>query len=277
MSSVSGLSKPSKDYSETIDPQAVLDELQFVQKQLSANQDVSEYVAPVETRKELQELEHQRTTLEVVTSLFGTAFIASTAVSIVGLIGLALAWKPLTRIQKVSRLIKLIEDLLGAFENLGVEALPLLRVPKLQPIDLFVRFPGKEFLLFAVRSFGESTIVYNESKQALYYKRGRKGSKRWEPDPMQELSDQAYWLRKNRRELFGSSKGVRKPMAKVVVIWGKTQLDQHREHLYAKVGGQKFLFIPREGGACYVIHQSQVVEFTRAYLVERQSKLLVNS
>jgi len=274
MSSLSGFFKPNQDYPETIDPQAVLDELQFVQEKLSDSEKASEYIAPVETRSKLQELEHQRTTLEVVTSVFGTAFIGSTAVSIVGLIGLALAWKPLTRIQKLARLIKLIETLLEAFEDLGVEALPLIRVPDLQPIDLFVRFPGKEFLLFAVRSFGESTIVYNEKKQALYYKRGRKGSKRWEPDPMQELSDQAYWLRKNQRELFGSSKGVRKPMAKVVVIWGKTQLDQHREHLYAEVGGQKFLFLPREGGACYVIHESQVVEFTRAYLVERQSKLI---
>ncbi|MBE7383809.1 MAG: hypothetical protein F6J95_020635 [Leptolyngbya sp. SIO1E4] len=277
MSSVSGLSKPSKDYPETIDPQAVLDELQFVHEQLADSEKASEYIAPVETRRKLQELEHERTSWEVAASVFGTAFIGSMALSIVGLLGLALAWKPLTRIQKLSRLIKLIETLLEAFEDLGVEALPLIRVPDLQPIDLFVRFPGKEFLLFAVRSFGESTIVYNESKQALYYKRGRKGSKRWEPDPMQELSDQAYWLRKNRRELFGSSKGVRKPMAKVVVIWGKTQLDQHRDHLYAKVGDQKFLFIPRERGACYVIHQSQVVEFTRAYLVERQSKLLVNN
>ncbi|MDX2099907.1 MAG: hypothetical protein SFW36_19205, partial [Leptolyngbyaceae cyanobacterium bins.59] len=89
---------------------------------------------------------------------------------------------------------------------------------------------------------------------------------------LMELSEQAYWLRKNRRDLFGNSKGVRKPMAKVLVVWNRTQLEGHKEHLYATVGGKRFLFIPREGGACYVIHSSQVIDFIRAWLVHRQSQ-----
>ncbi|NJR64043.1 MAG: hypothetical protein HC769_38015 [Cyanobacteria bacterium CRU_2_1] len=266
------LQQPSKDYPETIDNQAVLKELATVQERLST-EEASEYLAPIDSRVSLQQLEVERDTLAtLITSVGSASIIVGLTTFSVALLGLLLAWKSTTRLEKVARITILITAILEEFESLGVETLPFLKVPGYQPIDLFVRFPGKEFLLFAVRSFGESKIVYNESKQALYYKRVKNGLKKWQPDPLTELSEQAYWLRKNKRELFGNSKGVRKPMAKVLVIWGKTQLDEHQEHLYAPLGDQKFLFISREGGACYVIHQNQICDFVRAWLVHRQSQ-----
>jgi len=65
--------------------------------------------------------------------------------------------------------------------------------------------------------------------------------------------------------------GVRKPIAKVLVFWNQTQIDPHPEHLYTMFGGKRFLFISREGGACYVIHSTQVVDFVHAWLVHCQS------
>lgn len=264
------LPEPSKDYLETVDNRAVVKELEAIQERLS---EVSEYTAALDTREKLQQLELEKDDLTaLITSLISGSILAGLASLSVGWLGLLLVWKPATRLEKVSRIIKLINTILEEFEETGVETLPFIKVPGQQPIDLFVRFPGKEFLLFAVRSFGESSIVYNEGKQALYYKRHKKGLKKWEPDPLTELSEQGYWLRKNKRELFGkNSNGARKPMAKVLIVWNKTTLHAHNEHLYATIGGKRFLFIPREGGACYVIHSTQVIDFIRAWLAHRQS------
>jgi hypothetical protein len=264
------LPKPSKDYPETIDNRAVLEELEVVKEGLS-REEVLEYVPPVKSRDHLQQLETEKENLSALIALIGASSVVGLTAFSSGTLWLLLPlWKPMTRLEKVARLCKVIAEILDEFEDWGVETLPLIEVPKYQPIDLFVRFPGKEFLLFAIRSHGKSTIVYNDANQWLYQKRGSKGRSRWKPDPLIDLSEQAYWLRKNRRDLFGSSKGVRKPMAKVLVLWGKTQLGQHQEHMYKQIGDQKFLFITREEGACYVIHQSQMINFIRAWLVHRQ-------
>ncbi|MBD2123268.1 hypothetical protein [Trichocoleus sp. FACHB-262] len=273
MSTTPILQTPSKDYPETIDNWAVLQELKILQEKLQ-EKEVADYVTPVDNREILQKLELEKDELtSIITSIgFGSILTGLTTFSI-ALLGLLLAWKPMVRLEKVARLIKLITAILEEFESQQVETLPLQKVPgREQPIDLMIRFPGKEFLLLAIRSFGEATIIYNESRGMLYYKRERKGLNKLKPDPLTDLSEQAYWLKKNRRDFFGSSKGVRKPMAKVLVIWGQTKLATHQEHLYTTLGGQKFLFIPREGGACYVIHQTQVIEFIRAYLAHRQSQ-----
>lgn len=266
------LPQPSKDYPDTFDNQAILKELEVVQERLSSDE-ASEYISSLESREKLQQLEIEKGELTtLLASIASGSFIAGLTTCSLAWLGLLLTWKPATRLEKVARAIKLINSILEEFETMEVETLPFIKVPRYQPIDLFIRFPGKEFALFAIRSFGKSKIVYNEQKQALYYKRIKNGIKKWEPDPLMELSEQAYWLRKNKRELFGNSKGVRKPMAKVLIVWNQTQIDTHEEHLYATIGGKKFLFIPREGGACYVIHSTQVIDFIHAWLVHRQSQ-----
>ena len=274
MSTTPILQTPSKDYPETIDNWAVLKELETLQDRIQ-EQEVAEYVAPFDNREALQKLELEKDELSaVITSIgFGSILTGLTTFS-VGLLGLLLAWKPMVRLEKVARLIKLMKLILENFEELGVEMLPLHKTPKAQPIDLIVRFPGKEFLLFAIRSHGDSTVVYNQNKEALYHKRGQKGMSRWKPDPLDDLAEQEFWLRNNRRNFFGgTAKGSRRPMAKVLIVWGQTRLDEHQEQLYANVDNQKFLFIRREkGGAFYVIHQTQVTDFIRAYLAHRQSQ-----
>lgn len=261
----------SKDYGETVDNDVVLEVLKVVQEELS-KEEVSAYKVESHNRESLQQLELEEKRLSELIKATGV-------ISLIGILtyvpltwlGVLLTWKHLTRLEKVIRMRKIISAIVDRFGSQKVETLPFIKVPGYQPIDLFVRFPGKEFLLFAVRSFGNSEIVYKEKKGFLYYVREKNGIKQWNPDPMLELSEQAYWLHKNRRELFGSSKGVRKPLAKVLVIYKPTRLAQHPEHLYTDVGGQKFLFIPREAGACYAIDSTQVVDFIQAWLVHRQS------
>ncbi len=268
------LPKPSKDYPETIDNWAVIRELETLQGKIQ-EEELAEYVAPLDNRETLQKLELERDELTgIITSIgFGSLITGLTTFS-VGLLGLLLAWRPMIRLEKVARLIKIMNLILENFEADGVEMLPLCKTPKSQPIDLIIRFPGKEFLLFAIRSHGDSTVVYNEKKGALYHKRGQKGSSQLKPDPLSDLAEQEFFVRKYRREFFGgTAKGSRRPMAKILVVAGQTQLDEHQEQLYANVGDQKFLFIRREqGGAFYIIRQEQVVDFIQAYLGQRRAQ-----
>lgn len=267
------IQKPSKDYRETIDNHAVLKELETLKERL-LQEEASKYIAPLDNRESLQKLEIEKDELSAIIASIGVSAIATGLTTFsVGLLGLLLAWKPMVRLEKVARLIKLMTAILEEFEPMEVEMLPLVKIRTAQPIDLIVRFPGKDFILFAIRSHGDSTVIYNENKQALYHKRRQKGISRWKPDPLTELNEQEFWLRKDKRFFFGgTAKGSRRPLAKVLVAWGETQLDEHQEHLYSKLGDQKFLFIRREqGGASYVIHQDQVIDFIRAYLAHRQS------
>lgn len=264
---------PNSDYPNTIDTRKFLHGLEAVQDMIGGEAP-DEYLTPIDNLESLQQLEDEKDHLSTVAiTTFTTGFVAGLALFSTAWLFMLFAWRPTVRLEKVSRLIRLINEMLEAFEEMQIETLPLLKVPNYQPIDLFVRFPGKEFLLFAIRSYGDSTVVYNEAKQALYHKRVKKGLSQCKPDPLVDLVEQEFWLRKNRKGLFGmSARASRRPMAKVLVIWKPSRLYEHHEHMYAKLGDQKFLFIRREGGACYVIYRDQVISFIRAYLAQRRSQ-----
>ncbi|BAU16005.1 unknown protein (plasmid) [Leptolyngbya sp. NIES-3755] len=263
-----------EDYPVAINTRDYLRQLEIVQD-IVGREPPPDYSTSIDNLENLQQLETEKSQLSKVTLTTLTAFFVMglTTFSVAWLFML-FAWRPAVRLEKVSRLIRLITEILEAFEEMRVEMLPLLKVPKCEPIDLFVRFPGKEFLLFSVRSYGDSAVVYHETKQALYHKRvKRQGLSRCKPDPLIELTEQEFWLRKNRKDLFGgSAKGSRRPMAKVVVIWKPSRLFEHREHLYSTLSDQRFVFIRKEGGAYYLIYRDQVIDFIRAYLAHRQSQ-----
>ncbi len=265
---------PNQDYPETINNRVILKELETLRQRIQEPV-AADYVAPVDNREALQRLAIEKDDLTVVVQSLGIgSLLAGLTPFSIGILGLLLVWKPMVRLQKISRLITLMETILAEFEGDGVEMLPLQKIPKAQPIDLFIRFPGKEFLIFAIRSHGEETAVYNSNRDAFYLRRGQKGIHKWKPDPLEELAEQEFWFRKNSRNfLGGSAKASRRPMSKVLVVWGETQLAAHQEQMYVNLDGKKFLFIRREkGGAFYVIHHTQVTEFIRAYLAHRQSQ-----
>lgn len=136
----------------------------------------------------------------------------------------------LKRVEKVSRILRVGTAILDAFEFQGVELYPRLEVPGHNPLDLFVRFPLLALLLISLRSMRGAEIVFKEENETLYAKRKGKGSKKWLPDPLLELSDYQSWLKANRQQFGISSKEVRKPLAKVLVLCGETKLDEHKEH-----------------------------------------------
>jgi len=178
----------------------------------------------------------------------------------------------LNRLKKLGQLIRVVTAIVNAFETEGVEIFPRLEAPGYQPIDLFIRFPDKEFLLISIRSFSSSTIVYNEKLEALQIRRrGRKGLYIWRPDPLTELSEQEQVLRKTRRDLFGgSSRDSRRPLGKVLVMSEGTNVDEHSAHLYRSVETQKWLTVKKRGTTT-VVKEDQITAFIRTYLIEQKA------
>lgn len=215
----------------------------------------------------------------------GAAFVTLFSVSLPVLGSLAAA--PLVipmgfvlrRVQKLHQLMRVLKPLLEAFEEDGMEALTELQVPGFQytALDLFVRFPSKNFFAIALRSQGKTKITYNEEKQAFVVRKldNGKGLRPWKPDHLEQLRQQEYWLRKNHAEtLFGKgAKDRRKPLVKLLVITGETLINQHPEHLYATIGNQKVLLIRRQGsGSIYVMRQEQLVDFIKGWLNQSQTE-----
>lgn len=221
---------------------------------------------PLHGWEALHQLEREKEYLSNVSAGFGAAGIASGALlGSPGFILLALAYKPLIRVTKLVRIIKVMRLLLEQFEGQRIQIFPCLEVPEHEPLDLYIRFPNSQ-LLVSIRSMKDSEVVYNERTEHLYSKRKKGGLRKWLPCPLVELSDYQAWLYKNRQQFGLSSKQVQKvPLAKVLLLWNSTMIHSHREHLYTSVGNLQLLALKRKG-TTFVIKENDIVNFVKSYL-----------
>lgn len=174
---------------------------------------------------------------------------------------------PLQRWKKLMQICPNMENLLQEFEAEGVEIFPEIKTGR-GDLDLFMRFPVKQYFAIALRAVGHAAITYREDKEALYFKylKGAKGVKRWNIDHLKDLSDQEFWIRKNERELFGgSARDVRRPLTKILVLTGETKLGNNAEHLYLDIGGAKVLSIQQKS-ITYVVEETELGHFIRHWL-----------
>jgi hypothetical protein len=228
---------------------------------------------PLHNWEALHQLEKEQDSL-ALQSTVSTAVAAGAGVfgNPVGFFIFALAYKPLIRLGKLARILKVMRVLLEEFQDEGILVFPCLQVPEHEPLDLFVIFPEKIHLLISLRSKGDCKIVFNEGREILYTKHEKKGLRRWLPCPLVELSDYHSWLGKNRRTFGISANAIRKyPVIKLMVLWKPTRLEHHREHLYNKMDQMSVLALSRKGTAL-VIDEEDVLSFVRATLAHNQAK-----
>lgn len=235
-----------------------------------------EPVLPLHNREAVAQLAKEKEYLANAVKVFGLVAIAiAAALNAAGFLIFSVAYKPLVAVQKIARLEIVSTEVLDRFEHMGVQVFPTQRVAdgtEKNPIDIFIRFPGKAHIILSIRSKGEAEIVFNESKETLYVKRKGKGMRLWQPCPLVELGDYATWLNKNRQIYGLSAKEVRNvPLAKVLVLWSPSKLDSHREHLYSKIGSIQLLALRRKGVA-FVIHKEEICDFIQAYLDSYEAK-----
>ncbi|AFZ15484.1 hypothetical protein Cri9333_4705 (plasmid) [Crinalium epipsammum PCC 9333] len=218
----------------------------------------------------LKELEWEKDCLFRGSATFWIAMFATGVFVSIAWVVMGLVYKPLVRVTKLARIIKVMRPLLEEFEGQGIQIFPCLEVAGHEPLDFYIRFP-EAHLLISMRSMGKSEIVYKETKETLFVRRKGKGIKKWHPDPLVELSEYQASLIKNRQQFGMASREVRKPLAKVLVISGETTIDEHEEHLYATLSGERFLALNRKGTA-FVIKENQLINFMKAYIVAYQTQ-----
>jgi hypothetical protein len=228
---------------------------------------IVEVELPLHNHAALEQLKQERDRLSLEAAATGAAGIAtSLTVNPIGLLFFALAYPPTIRVEKLTRIITVMEALLTEFEASDVRIFPTVAQPEGNPIDLFVQFPKKAHIIISIRSKGNGEVIYNEEKEALYLRRDEKGTRLWRPCPLVELGDYAMWLNKNRTIFGMSSREIRNlPLAKVLVLWNPTRPNRHRQHLYSTVGSVELLAIKRKGVA-FLITKEEVTDFTKAYL-----------
>jgi hypothetical protein len=197
---------------------------------------VSEPTQPTETNpitlplhnwEALHQLEKEQESL-VLQGTVSSAVAAGTGVfgNPLGFFIFALAYRPLIRLEKLARIIKVMRVLLEEFQDMGILVFPCLQVPEHEPLDLFVIFPKKIHLLISIRSKGDCKIVFNEEREILYTKHEKKGLRRWLPCPLVELSGYHSWLGKNRRTFGISANAIRK--YPVIKADGSVETDSAR-------------------------------------------------
>lgn len=243
-------------------------------KDAQANTDDSDLVFP-NNRQALQYLEQEQERLEVLGHM-ATAAAASLWLLFppAGAVGLMLPLRDiLNQLQKAGQIKNNLTLLLEKFEDRGVILTPNLAVPDNGSLDLFVRFPNPPKAVFAIgfRTNGESSIFFNEEKEALFFRRKRGGYKAWQVDLFRRFALQEFWLRKNRQSLFGqSSRDKNRPAVKLLVLTGKTRLGQHSEHLYAMIGEQRVLNV-RNKVSLFIMEEHQLTPFIEAWLAKLNS------
>jgi len=246
-----------------------------IQKRLDVV-DVDEQQKQHNNRAILRDLERQRDLLTISCYAVGVGTLAG--MGLVGFNPLVVAAMPplsvlLGRLQTIGQQVSMMQRLIDAFEAEGIEIHPRLNPPGLRQIDFFLRFPDKKFVALMIASRGDSVISFNEKIETLQCRKKGGGLKNWEPDPLSILSLQILWIAKERRDLKGgSSKDARKPVAKMLVLWGDTKLGDHNEELYSTMaGGYRAVWIRKYGSVC-IVQEDQVIDAMKAYLAEERAQ-----
>ena len=174
-------------------------------------------------------------------------------------------------IRKLNQVIPVMESLLDEFEDQRVVIQPRIDLPKYGSLDLLLRLtqpPNKVTFGIALRSQGDANIIYNEKKESFYIRRhkGRGGLYAWNPNHIEQLGEQEFWLRKNCREVFGeSARDKNRPMVKLLVLTDNTKLGKHSENLYETIGDQKVLLLKKRCSV-YVVEEEHLIPFLRAWI-----------
>jgi len=221
----------------------------------------------------MQQLERERERLSQLAAGIGVVGTAAGAIASPGFLILAVAYRPLIRVTKISRIIEVMQSLLEAFGD-QLQIYPCIEVPGAEPIDLLIIAPEKAYLLISIRSKSkeEAKVVYNEANETLYTKHKRRGLRKWLPCPLVELSEYHAWLNKNRREFDISANAIRRyPVIKTLILWKPMEIDRHGEHLYSNMGETTTLSLSRKGTAL-VIEQDEVLNFVKGCLTRSPSE-----
>ena len=171
------------------------------------------------------------------------------------------------RVEKLTRIIEVMEELLTEFKPMGIQIYPAMEAEgENNAIDLFLRFPRQLHIFMSIRSKGDAKVSFHEDKKSLYVRREKKGKKDWKPCPLTELNSYTTWLNRQRLRFNMSSKEARNiPLTKLLILWEPSKLEDHPQHLYLNIGSVELLGF-RHRGLAFVYQREDVMKFVTACL-----------
>ena len=229
---------------------------------------IVEVELPLHNHAALEQLKQERDRLSVeITAASAAGIATSLTVNPIGLFFFALAYPPMIQIEKLTRIILIMEELLTEFASMGIQVYPAMEAEgENNAIDIFLRFPRQLHIFMSIRSKGDAKISFHEDKKSLYVKRDKKGKKDWKPCPLTELNSYTTWLNRNRLRFNMSSKEARNiPLTKLLILWEPTKLEDHPQHLYLNIGSVELLGF-RHRGLAFVYQREDVMKFVTACL-----------
>ncbi|PNW52386.1 UNVERIFIED_CONTAM: hypothetical protein BEN50_10265, partial [Euhalothece sp. KZN 001] len=174
-------------------------------------------------------------------------------------------------VEKIYNLIIVMKTLLEGFGD-QVEIIPRVQVPKdetdIDQIDLFIRVPSERvYFCIGIRKIEKSKVVFNEKRETLMI-RHKKRVRPWKPDPHTYLPKATSWLRKNKSTLFGRiGNDKRRPVCKVLVLLGSTQISKHHEAHYDRLGDNTFLHL-NDRSNLFIVHHNDLVSLMNNFIKE---------
>lgn len=183
----------------------------------------------------LSQLKREKSRLVIQSGLSGLLGLTTGFLNSLGFGLLSLAYRPLSRLAQVSRVIEVMEILLNQYPAPNeIRIFPSIPIPRSQPIDLLIIFPNQLIMIVSIRSRTnvERRIKYEPSDQSLYIRHQKRGLYKWSPCPLAELNKYQRWLKKDDKgERFQLSfEDLNEyPIYKVLLLWSPSIIDQESE------------------------------------------------
>lgn len=179
----------------------------------------------------LSQLKKEKTQLAIETGLTGVLGMTAGLFNTIGFGLLALAYRPLSRLAQVSRVIEVLENLLNQYSEEEIRVFPSIPVSSTQPIDLLIIFPKQLLMIVSIRlrTNAEREIKYEPSEQTLYARHQRKGLYKISPSPLAEFKKYQKWLSEDsnfERFQLTSNDLNKYPIHKVLLLWPPTIIDK---------------------------------------------------
>ena len=130
----------------------------------------------------------------------------------------------------IDRIVKTMEMLLNEFKEEGITITPRIKGND-GIIDLFVKTADGRYFALMLRSNGDSRIKWRKDRQQ-FYTLGRGRNSQWGRLELlgEQLNRIVLSLKKEKHPVVGLTNGERnKAFTKVVVLTGKTRLDQNND------------------------------------------------
>lgn len=180
-------------------------------------------------------------------------------------------YKLLEKAQELFQIQRVMSALIDEFTCEGIEIFPRLDIEGFGTLDIFIRFPTRNFFMVSLQDIGKNTLFYNcgrtnESPKELLCLKNVKGRrKKFKCKKLDILPEQEKHLRKQHKIfLGGSSRDMKAGIIKILGICGKDS-DINRNFpatLSETTEGGKF-YLAQKNPSIFLMMEEEIIDFIK--------------